>query len=255
MQSVKAHINPTYSKLNSFIFGIPSLFPATGTPVHIGRNEVRIAEIDGIKLVIKYFKRITLANRFIYAHFRKSKAQRSYEYSEILRQKGFSSPEPVAYIDCHNKGVLTKSYYICLYTDYKPVKELLELPLEEAKVPLEAFARFTYKLHKSGIFHEDYSTSNVLYQFSNGNYDFALIDNNRIKFYKYGHLRSIGNLMRRQIIPVEYMGIIAAEYAKEANANGVEILNSMTAFKLLFMREGSIKAKLKRWKRISHVRL
>lgn len=245
MRLLKTYINPDYSELSNFILGIPSMSPSEGTPIHIGRNEVRIVEIDGIKLVIKYFKRITLANRFIYAHFRKSKAQRSYENSEMLRQKGFSSPEPVAYINCLSRGILTKSYYICLYSDYRPIKELLGLPLAEAQAPLEAFARFTYKLHKSGIFHEDYSTSNVLYQQSGGDYDFSLIDNNRIRFCKYGHLRSISNLMKRQVIPVEYMGIIAAEYAKEANSNSLNVLKYMTFFKMLFMKEKSMKAKLK----------
>ena len=223
--------------------------PSEGTPIHIGRNEVRIVEIDGIKLVIKYFKRITLANRFIYAHFRKSKAQRSYENSEMLRQKGFSSPEPVAYINCLSRGILTKSYYICLYSDYRPIKELLGLPLAEAQAPLEAFARFTYKLHKSGIFHQDYSTSNVLFQSFEGGYDFSLIDNNRIRFCRYGHMRSISNLMKRQVIPIEYMGIIAAEYAKDANSNGLDILNYMTIFKMLFIKEKSMMAVLKSFKK------
>ncbi|MFA6335511.1 MAG: hypothetical protein WCX48_08155 [Bacteroidales bacterium] len=49
-------------------------------------------EVEGFVLVVKYFKKITLANKFIYAHVRKSKARRAYEHSELLLSKGFTSP-------------------------------------------------------------------------------------------------------------------------------------------------------------------
>ncbi|MDD3033438.1 MAG: hypothetical protein PHT25_02470 [Bacteroidales bacterium] len=52
---VDIHINPGYSNLRSFIETIPEKFDELGSAKHLGRNHIRIVEVDGVKLVIKYF--------------------------------------------------------------------------------------------------------------------------------------------------------------------------------------------------------
>jgi hypothetical protein len=101
------HINPKYLHLKDFILNIPAQFYEMGTPIHTGRNELRLVETENVKIVIKHFKRITEINRFIYANFRKSKGRRSFEHSMQLIEKGFASPEPVAYINLIKGGILT----------------------------------------------------------------------------------------------------------------------------------------------------
>ena len=177
---------------------------------------------------------MTLANRYIYATMRKTKAQRAFEHTGWLRQNGISSPENVGYVNCYKYGMLHKAYYVSLYTDYHPLWELINQPLAKSEDGLKAFARFTYKLHRMGVFHHDYSINNVLFAVNDGEYDFSLIDNNRMKYSAYSFRKGMKNL-NRMAIPVEGMGIVAAEYARVSGANDLEILNAMTLTRLFFL--------------------
>jgi len=242
-------VNPNYSQFKDFIEQIPDNFDTLGVPLRLKRNEIRLVEVNGVSLVIKYFRHLTIANRFIYAHIRKSKSRRAYEHTMFLLSKEISSPEAVAYINYYKNGMLYKSFYVCLHTNYKSIREFLKLPLSESKEALEAFARFSYKLHKNGIFHKDYSTGNILYQLSGNSYDFCLIDNNRMKFCRYSFLKGMRN-MKRLDIQSECMGIIAAEYARVANVNEIKTLNAMTIYRLQHMDRKSLKKKIKSLKKL-----
>ncbi len=242
-------INSNYSHLKDFVDQIPENFNCLGDVVHAGRNEIRIVTVNGTSLVIKYFKRIASVNRFVYAYIRKSKARRSYEHSLHLLNNGITSPEPIAYINCYKNGLLYMSYYVCLYTNYKPLEELLKLPVTESEEALKAFARFSLRLHKSGIFHYDYNVSNVLFRFSENEYDFSLIDNNRMRFRKYKYSRGIKN-MNRLKIPVDCIGIIASEYAKEANTSDIKTLNAMTLVRLIYMERETAKKRIQSLKKL-----
>lgn len=236
------YVNNKFRFLSEFFSGLPDQFESLGTEIYRGRNEVRIVEVDGLKLAIKYFKRMTLANRYIYATMRKTKAQRAFEHTGWLHENGISSPENVGYVNCYKYGMLHKAYYVSLYTDYHPLWELINQPLAKSEDGLKAFARFTYKLHQLGVFHHDYSINNVLFAVRDGEYDFSLIDNNRMKYSAYSFRKGMKNL-NRMAIPVEGMGIVAAEYARVSGANDLEILNAMTLTRLFFL--GRIA--LKRW--------
>lgn len=237
-------VNPIFSYLTDFIEQTPEKFDCLGSEMHTGRNEVRLVDFDGLLLVVKYFKRITTVNRIFYATIRKSKAQRAYEHSKLLLNRGVTSPEPVAYINIYRYGILYQSYYVSLYTNYRPLRELLELPISESEEGLKAFARFTYQLHSAGILHDDYTIDNVLYQYDYKEYDFSLIDNNRMRFRRYSFARGIWNLERLKI-PVERMGIIAAEYAREAKTSDIKTLNAMVFIRLLYLLKISHKKGIK----------
>lgn len=238
------HINDKFVELSDFVGNLPENYNSTGQLVHSGRNEVRIVQINGLVLAVKYFKRMTLANRFIYATFRKSKAQRAFENSAWLLKKGITSPENVAFIDCYEYSLLKKSFFVSLFTDYKPIKELFSLTLAESEEGLKAFARFTHLLHQKGVFHYDYSASNILYSNVNGQYDFALIDINRMKISKYSFKRGIRTL-NRLVMPVEQMGIVAAEYSRISGINDLEVLNAMTLIRLLHQLKNVVKKWIK----------
>jgi len=224
-------INPAFSSLTDFIKEIPGNFSRIGQEIHTGRNEVREVKVGDTTLVIKYFKRITWVNRFFFAWLRKSKARRSYEYSTELIRRGFSTPAPIAYINCYRHGLLYQCYYICAYTDFRPIAGILTLSLSESEEALRAFARFTFRLHRSGIFHGDFGKWNILYSCRNGQYDFSLIDNNRILFRRYRYKRGVRNLERIGL-PLEKLGVIAAEYARQAHASDIRTLNAMFLFRL-----------------------
>lgn len=238
------YINPFYSYLKGFVNQIPNSFNWTGQVLHSGRNEVRVVNDNGLPLVVKYYKKITLINRIIYATFRKSKAQRAYENSKHLLMNDISTPQPIAYINIYKYGMLYQCYYISVFTFYKPLRELLELPISESEEDLKAFARFTYHLHRAGILHDDFTIHNVLYQYNYKVIDFSLIDNNRMRFCSYSYRKGIRNLERLKI-PVDKMGVIASEYAREANVSDIRTLNTMVFFRLGYLIKVSIKQKFK----------
>lgn len=219
-------VNPAFTHLTEFIQRIPDDFSHLGDEIYVGRNDVHLVRIHDYVLAIKYFKRLTLANRYISATFRKPKARRSYEYSQELLNKGITSPEPVAYIHCYKYGMLYKDYYVSLYTSYSPVLEFLKLPVIESELALKALARFIYRVHQEGVFHQDLTTRNILYSYAGNKYDFSLIDNNRMRFHSYTFKRGMQNLSRLSL-PVETIGIVAAEYARMAKVNDVRTLNAM----------------------------
>lgn len=219
-------VHPTFSNLEGFIQQIAEKFSDLGDEIYAGRNEVRLMSIDSKILAVKYFKRITLANRYIFATVRKSKARRAFEYSQRLLDMAIASPQPVAYINRYKYGMLHKSYYISLYTDYLPVQKIFDLPVCQSVEALKAFSRFIYRVQRAGVFHKDLTTINVLYTFENNQYHFSLIDNNRMRFKPYSLKRAMSN-MKRLNLPVETIGIIAASYAREAGVREVKILNAM----------------------------
>ena len=238
------YINPAFKHLSIAIHSISENFENLGEITHSGRNQVRVIDANGLKLVAKYFKRITLANRYIYATIRKSKAQRSFENSIYLLSRGINTPEPIACINIYRFGMLYKCYYVSVFSNYMPLTEILEQPIHRSEEALKAFAKFTFKLHRSGVAHNDYTVNNILYIQDNGKYKFSLIDNNRMTFRKYSYTRGVKDLERLKI-PVDKMGIIAAEYAKEANTSDIRTLNAMLFFRIRYLFKGRLKGWVK----------
>ncbi|HHJ11496.1 MAG TPA: hypothetical protein ENK25_11505 [Bacteroidetes bacterium] len=226
------YINPKYANLSDFINQIPEKFEQIGVLIHTGRNDIRDVEVDGVRIVIKSFIKITGLNKLVFATIRKSKAQRSYEYSMRLLEYSITSPEPVAYVNCYENCLLVNSYYVCLYTDYQPVDKLFELPLLESEQALKAFARFTYKLHRLGIYHNDYNLNNVLYSYNGQNYDFSIIDNNRMQFSRYSYFKGLRIFQRIQL-PKEKLMVISSEYAAQVHTSDLKTWNVLIFFRFL----------------------
>lgn len=195
------------------------------------RNVVKVSNIKGIPVVIKSFKRISVINRIVYSFFRRSKAQRAYENAEFLTNNGITTPLPVAFVDLYRHKLLHKSYFISLYVKCESSEGLLHLPLDQSREPLRAFAAFTYKLHKQGIFHADFSPGNVLYSKTPDGYDFCLIDNNRMRFRKYNRKRALRNL-RRINLPLDRYAVFAMEYARLEHSDAIN-----TAQRMLFYHQ------------------
>lgn len=237
-------VHPIFSNLEDFIQQIAENFSDLGEEIYSGRNVVRLMNIDGKILVVKYFKRITLANRYIFATLRKSKARRAFEYSQRLLDMGITSPQPVAYINCYKYGMLHKCYYISLYTDYLPVQKIFDLPASQSLEALRAFSRFIYRVQKAGVFHKDLTIINVLYAYENNHYDFSLIDNNRMRFRAYSLRRAMSNLKRLDL-PVETIGIIAATYARATGVREIKILNAIILNRWKFHYRNLIKKWIK----------
>ena len=63
------------------------------------RNTIKNVTTQDLVLNIKSFKVPHLVNRIAYSFFRKSKANRSFEYANDLIKKGIKTPKPFAYFE------------------------------------------------------------------------------------------------------------------------------------------------------------
>lgn len=221
-------------------------FSSTGSSLHKGRNEIKVLKINDEKLNIKSFRVPNFINKIAYRFFRKSKAQRSYEYANILLQKGINTPFPIAYAENKNNLEFLQSYYISrhLETDltYRDLVNKPDFPQHE-KI-LRAFTRFTFELHEKGIEFLDHSPGNTLIKLNNGNYQFYLVDLNRMNFAKMSLERRMKNFSR--LTPKKSMvRVMANEYSNLIDRSEDEVFEKMWFFTDKFQKKFHRKKKLK----------
>ena len=211
-------INPEYSYLESYIRELPDSFKNEGELIYKGRNELKVFEINGKKIVVKSFKISHLINKIAYSFFRPSKAKRSYLYGLEIIKRGINTPVPIAYIEEIKGGLLNRSFYISEYCEYDRIfREFTYYPesFEGKDDILLRFADFTSHLHDLGIYHKDYSPGNILFQKTEAGIDFCIIDINRVRFGKVSKERGFRNF-ERLWAGDKMLAIIAERYA----ANG-----------------------------------
>lgn len=180
-------VQKDYEPLREWVEQLPELFEREeGELLYRGRNELRRFDVNGLSLVVKSFKIPHLINRMVYGFLRPSKAQRSYEYAQLLQREGFGTPAPVAWLTESNGGLLGHSYYVslqsgCPYT----YAVLMDGNHPEQERYLKAIGRFTARLHEKGMIHKDYSIGNLLLKDNGTDIQIELIDLNRIRFRKH----------------------------------------------------------------------
>jgi hypothetical protein len=115
----------------------------------------------------------------IYGWFMPSKAQRSYEYA--LRLKDLT-PAAIAYREIRVCGILRQSWYVCRQSTCKySFNDLIHNKLfPNREQILQSIGFFTADLCKKGVYHQDYSGGNIL--FNEDGSKVEIIDLNRIKF-------------------------------------------------------------------------
>lgn len=174
-------VGSEYEPLRAWLSQVPRLFDDNqGELLYSGRNQIRLFEVDGNKLVVKRFKRNNILKAMIYTFFRENKARRSYENAHLLSEHGFTTPRAVAYMEERTAGLVTQVYYVCAFTDSEPIRPRLieQDPFDE---PLaKSYARFVASLHEAGVLHRDLNPTNVLVDVAG---HFELIDINRMQFF------------------------------------------------------------------------
>lgn len=182
--SLKITVSPTCQSLADWLAQVPRLFADNqGTLLYDGRNQIRCFEVQGMQLVVKRYKKHDLLKRLVYTFFRPNKALRAYENAQQLRQRGFVTPQEVAYMEDIVAGVIRQVYYVCQHTSATPIRPRL-IEQEPFDKPLAtAYARFVASLHDAGVLHRDLNPTNVLFREHDGKYDFEMIDINRMRFY------------------------------------------------------------------------
>ena len=217
------------------------------------RNSIKLFELEGKTINVKSFKVPNLINQVAYRFFRKSKAQRSFEYANRLTDLNIGTPQPIAYYEFSTSLMFKNSYYISHHLNYdltfRELSNNLNYPNHEQI--LRAFTRFTFDLHEKGVHFLDHSPGNTLIKKDGEAYLFYLVDLNRMEFKTLQLEDRIKNF--RRLTPHDsVVRIMSNEYSKLINADFEKVFNLMwketQKFQLKYHRKQGFKKKLQFWK-------
>lgn len=171
-------INPKYAYLRDYLVNIDVHFNEEGHEIHHGRNVIRTLCVNGITLCVKRYAQLSIKGRMA-GKLTMPKGKRAYLSPLLLHERGFESPDPVAFVK-YSKGLFnSESYFVCLYSSYRySMATIDEVDMPERQDIIKQFADFSARLHEDGFMHRDFSSGNILYDKVGGRYHFALIDTN-----------------------------------------------------------------------------
>lgn len=204
------------NNFENFILDIDNIFSnKKNITLFDKRNVIKIIEYDNNKYVVKSFKVPHFINKIVYRFFRDSKAKRSYENSVKLQELKINTPKPIGYIEQNSFFFFKKSYYISEYFDYDFEIRVVfkDKKFDDRENLLEEFIKFTASLHDKGVYHIDYSPGNILVKKINEEYQFYIIDVNRMKFIEYDddmRMKSLSKLTKN----VDDNKLLVKYYAK-----------------------------------------
>lgn len=249
--TIQASFKNSKTALDNFIANFDSLGEPFGNQ---DRNSLKLFDLNGLTLNIKSFRIPNTINQIAYRFFRKSKAQRSFEYANKLTKLGIGTPQPIAFYEFKTPFLFKKSYYISAQLDcdltYRELTTHLNYPNHEAI--LRAFTRFTFDLHEKNIHFLDHSPGNTLIKLNNGDYKFYLVDLNRMNFEPMNFETKIKNFSRLTIHKT-MVEVMSDEYAKCSRKPYDEIFKLMwqytQEFQEKFHKKIRLKKKLKFWRK------
>jgi serine/threonine protein kinase len=241
---MKYQLHPDYPYLQPFIEQLESHFQQATQVLHAERNEIRIVRFADQDYVVKSFKIPNMVNRFAYGYLRDSKAKRSYRYSLTLGTD--ICPQPVAYIEHFQYGLLSRSYYISHHFNYDfTIRSLLnDADFADRSVILQKFAEFTYQLHQKGILHRDYSPGNILIKQQDDKTVFKIIDVNRMQFKTLSLKDRLTNFARLMVDDAT-MKVILNRYAQLIKTAETPLLLTAIGIRAQFTRRRKLKNKLR----------
>lgn len=254
---MKFTINPFFEIKDKEIVSVIKNFNSTGTLFGDGqRNKIKLFELESKTINVKSFKIPHLINKIAYKYFRKSKARRSFEYATTLLEKGIGTPQPIAYFENQDFIGLKESYYVSEHLECDlTFRELVEIPdFPDHSTILRQFTRFSFDLHQKGIEFLDHSPGNTLIKKNaEGNYDFFLVDLNRMEFHETmdfdSRMKNLSHLTPKK----EMIAVMSNEYSKLYSAQSeTEIFKKMwfytNDFQIKFHKKIKMKKTLKFWK-------
>ncbi len=220
------------------------------------RNKIKLFEVEGKTLNVKSFKIPNFINKLAYKYLRKSKANRSFEFATTLLKIGIGSPQPIAYFENYNWLGLQQSYYVCEHLNCNlTFRELVEIPnYPEHAIILQQFMHFCFELHEKGVEFLDHSPGNTLIvNTAPGNYQFYLVDLNRMQFHEEMSFEMrMKNMSRLTPKPdmVKQMSVFYAEkYLEKSTTEINERLWFYTQqFQEAFARKKRLKQQFSFWK-------
>ena len=242
-------VNPDFENLKDEFLTLFKDFEVSGTDFIVGnRNTIKIFEVNDLNVNIKSFKIPNQLNQFIYRFVRKSKARRSFEYANLLLEKGIGTPTPLAFQENYGNLGLKNSFYASLHQDYdltfRELVEVKDFP-DEVNI-LKQFTRFSYKMHENGIEFKDHSPGNTLIKkISENEYEFFLVDLNRMNFHDSMNIELRMKNLSRLTPKKEMVKIMAEEYAEISGENQNQLFELLWEYTLKFQTKYHRKLKAK----------
>ena len=163
----------------------------------------------------------------------------------------------MAFFEFNTLLLFKKSFYLSEQLDCDlTYRELItDLNYPNYETILRAFTRFTYLLHERGIQFLDHSPGNTLIKKNGNNYDFYLVDLNRMNFGQLDFETRIKNFSRLTMYK-SMVEIMSDEYAKCSGEDYELIFNLMWDSTLRFQEKYHNRMKLKKtikfWKKKSN---
>lgn len=249
---LRTTIHPSYSgdsAMREFVAAIDERF-AGGELVQQGsRNTLRRFLIGGKTVVVKHFGVPNALNRLAYTFIRKPKGVRAYLYALRLRAAGFDTPAPIAYVERRRGGMIADSYLITEECPYR--RRFYEFGnaerSRESEEIVRAMVRRAAALHEAGILHRDFSPGNILFDSVGGEWRFAVVDINRMRFGRVSAEQGCRNFARLWG-QMWMFRVIALEYAAQRGVDTewcfAEIRRARAKFWKRFAKRHTVKYEL-----------
>lgn len=249
---MKVVVSSSYPHLGAFAASLPTVFATRGVTLLEKRNVVKLFDVDGLRVVVKKFKKPNIVQRIAYTWFKPSKARRAYLFAGLLRHAGVLTPHEIACVECRRHGMLRDSYFAALCCDDLSVSDRLlshATTAEQRTALCAAVGRFIADLHTKAILHGDLNISNILCRYD-GAWLFTLIDTDRARFRRLSTADCLDDLKRvshdRDIL------LAIADHYAAARGWSLEGCRSALLDKLdAFERKNAVKLRLKSWLRPS----
>ncbi|XMO86962.1 lipopolysaccharide kinase InaA family protein [Algibacter sp. AS12] len=244
------HFKPYKTQIDNFIFNFDNEGEDFGNQQ---RNSLKLFTLNDRLVNIKSFRIPNIVNQIAYKFFRKSKAERSFEYAKKLTELNIGTPQPIAYYEFKTPFLFKKSYYISEHLNYDiTYRELTtDFNYPDHETILREFTRFTYKLHENGINFLDHSPGNTLIKKVDGKYLFYLVDLNRMEFKAMNFETRIKNFARLTVHK-SMVEVMSDEYVKCSGEDYNKVFNLMwhetEDFQARYHRKRRLKTKMKFWK-------
>jgi len=242
-QTFHENFKPFKAQLSSFINNFDTSGELFGKA---NRNSIKLFKLNDITVNVKSFKTPHFINKIAYKYFRKSKARRSFEYANKLNELGVGTPEPIAFYESFSLIGLEESYYICKHLKYDlTYRELTKnLDYPDHKKILKQFAKFTWEMHEKGIYFKDHSPGNTLIVKNGENYDFFLVDLNRMSFFELDFESRMKNFSR--LTPnKEMVKTMSEAYATLSGVDFKKVFDRMWFYTQQFQEKFNRKKRIK----------
>jgi hypothetical protein len=248
-------IHDNFKQHEAFLDDIITNFDTKGEDFgNQDRNSLKLFKLEDKTLNVKSFRIPNFINQLAYRFLRKSKAQRSFEYAKQLQSLGIGTPQPVAYYEYKTPILFKNSFYIseqlnCDLT-YRELTKDLNYP--EHEIILRTFTRFTFHLHEKQVKFLDHSPGNTLIKKVGNDYQFYLVDLNRMEFKSMDLNERIKNFAKLTIHK-SMIEVMSDEYAKCIEEPYEKVFQLMwhytQEFQNKYRRKRRLKRKLKFWKK------